>query len=92
MMPFQDRARQIVKLASTRPTLIPLAMGLLRVKTTLDNLGGITGRTPDTVGPPQVTNHIIALGFIDESLKIHEHLNHLIEDLGSMLPQLAPPP
>jgi hypothetical protein len=82
MMPFQDRAGQIVKLASTRPTLISLAMGLLRVKAALDNLGGTTGRAADSVGPPQLTNHIIAFGFIDEGLKIHEHLDHLIEELG----------
>jgi hypothetical protein len=39
-----------------------------------------------------LTNHFIAFGFIDEGLKIHEHLDHLTEELGAMLPQVAPPP
>lgn len=92
MMTLKDRLRQIVKLAATGPAFITLPMRLMRVLPPFNNLGRITGGTPDACGPPQLTDDFIALGFINQGLKINEHMHHRLLGMTAILPQILPSP
>jgi hypothetical protein len=92
MMTFKDCPAQIVKLATTRPAGIPLAMGLMRVVSAFLNLRSATSRTLDACGPTQLANHFIALGVINQRLDVYEHGIHRSTGMMAILPQFRPSP
>lgn len=91
-MTFKDRPAQIVKLATTRPADIPLAMGLMRVVSAFNNLRSATSRTLDACGPTQLADHFIALGVINQRLDVYVHKIHRPAGMTTILPQFRPSP
>jgi len=69
-MAFQDRATQIIKLLPTALTLIPLAMGLMRMIATFLDLTRPTFRTAYAFRPAQFSYYRIAFCIIDQLLEV----------------------
>jgi hypothetical protein len=69
-MTFKNSARQIIELPSACLTHLALTSGLLRVEPALGAVGCITPWAAHTVGPAHLTNHVKALGVINEILYI----------------------
>jgi hypothetical protein len=91
-MTFKDRPGQIVKLATTRPAGVPLAMGLIGVMPAFNDLSSTTGRTLNARGLAQLADHFIALGVINQRLNVYEHGIHRLTGMMVILPQVQPSP
>ncbi|MCS6909001.1 MAG: hypothetical protein NZM11_00290 [Anaerolineales bacterium] len=73
MMTFKDRLRQIIKLALTGLTFIPLTFSLLRVKPPFRDLRRPTPGPVRAFRPTQLAKHFVILGFIHQMLDVDQH-------------------
>ncbi len=79
-MAFKDRVGQVVKLTPISVTGIALAMHLMRMFPAFDHRGTIACRAAYPIGPPQLADDFIALGFIDQGLNVNEHIHHRVRE------------
>ena len=70
MMTFKDRATQIIELLPTASACIPLAIGLVAVKTTFVDRTGRTFRATHPVRPAQLADHGKAFCVVNQVLDV----------------------
>src|SRR5262249_15127970 len=73
MMASKDGVGQVIKAFGAVVTLIALTGWFRIIKATLDDVFGLTRGTRDAVGPAQLTNSLITLHIIDETLDVDLH-------------------
>ncbi len=74
MVTGKDGAREIVKVALTRRTALFLPRWLGGVTALLGHLIRIAMRTEHALGPAQLTHHFVALGIVNQALKVDHGL------------------
>ena len=73
MMARKDGVGQIIKASVTVVTLVALTGGFRVIKTTLDDLFGLTRGAGDTVRPASFAYGLITLNLIDQILDVDLH-------------------
>src|SRR6266404_1065915 len=92
MMTFKDGVRQIVELPPAGLALIALSGHLSRVKPAFGHVCRATRRAMHAFQPPQLTNHLEALGVINEILNVdHRRDTHLERISAGGMPVIRHP-
>src|SRR5215831_11479680 len=82
MVSGKDGVGQIIKASITVVTRIALTCRFCVIKTTLNDLFGLTRGTRDAIGPAQRTHSLITLHIIDEMLDVDLHGWTPVRDRG----------
>ena len=73
MVSGEDCAGEVIEGAVAHSAEVSLPFGWGFVVSVFDDVGGVAVRTFDTFFPTQVSNHFVALGIVDQSLKGDSH-------------------
>src|SRR5712664_3524151 len=90
MMSRKDGVGQIIKAFVTVVALIALTGWFRVIKATLDDMLRLTRGTRDAIGPAQLTNSLITLHIIDETLDVDLHGWTPVRDRGMRCRQYTP--
>jgi hypothetical protein len=73
MMSGKDCSGQVVEETVTHFAVVALSFGLCFVMSIFDYLGGVAVGTFNTFRPAKVTNHLVTLGIVDQSMNVYSH-------------------
>src|SRR5439155_17425185 len=90
VMSGKDGVGQIIKTCVAVVTLIALTGWFRVLKATLDDVLRRTRRTHDAIGPAQLTNSLITLHIIDETLDVDLHGWTPVRDHGMRCRKYTP--
>ena len=90
-MSSKDGVGQVIKAFGAVVALIALTGRFRVIKATLDDVFGLTRGTRDAIGPAQLTNRLITLHIIDETLDVDLHGWTPVRDRGLRGRQYTPP-
>src|SRR3954470_21517962 len=87
MVTGEDRVGQVVEATTARPALVPLSLRFGVVSPLLDHLSGIAAGAVDAVGPPELADHLVALGVVGDPQDVDEHGGrlHAVSNQGSQV-------
>ena len=77
MVTGEDGISQVIEATVAGPALVALPLRLGLIPALFDNLAGVATGASDTVGPVEVTDHLVALGVVGDPQDVDEHSGRL---------------